>query len=346
MRTPEPLRNNPFRFRRRRSLHSKLYGEDRSRPIRSTGNMSHYPGGMGRVNPREYISASQEQYMPHPGFMQMSQGDYEPYDELQDVSMSDFGRTADEFHFAAMELAGNFTEHVPQYEDGLMTEELLQEILESMREENGEPIPIQFDFNEIASHILAARDQNEGKDIDPNLQDTMLDIQMAVEQAKAESLTALNPEPMNFGTAIPQDFFEQQEQMPENQFDDMQFAEFGYGASMEPDIDAQEEMFEQPIEEMEPMADLGPQTLENIVEAEQRQYEDGMPDDMSEMPDAMNEGPVEQMYETPEQMEPYPEPRQDGYGMMPQEMYVEQMQEMMDPYMMPGPFGPMPGPGP
>ena len=128
---------------------------------------------------------------------------------------------------------------------------------------------------------------------------------------------------------------------------------------MEADFGTQEAMFEQPIKEMEPIVDSGPQPLENIIEAEQMQYEGAIPDDISGIPDFMNEGPVEQMYETPEQMEPYPEPRQDGYGMMPQEMYDEQMPdemmdpfmgpEMMDPYMMPGPFGPMgfgPGGGP
>ena len=127
----------------------------------------------------------------------------------------------------------------------------------------------------------------------------------------------------------------------------MQPAEIDHGAQMEADFDVQEAMFEQPVEEMEPVADLGPQTLENIVEAEQMQYENGMPDDMSGMPASMDEGPVEQMYETPEQMEPYPTPPGYDDGMMPQEMYDEQMLYMMDPYMMPGPFGPMPfGPGP
>ena len=48
----------------------------------------------------------------------------------------------------------------------------------------------------------------------------------------------------------------------------MQPAEFDYGDQMEADFGAQEAMFEQPIDEMEPMADLGPQTIENIVEAE------------------------------------------------------------------------------
>lgn len=356
MRIPEPLRNNPFRFSRRRSLHSKLYDEDRSRPIRPIDSIPQYHRTPGRVSPKDYMSGFPEQYVSHPGFMQMPKGDYEPYDELQAMSMSDFGRTADEFRFAAMELAGVRSPDVDiEYDNCLMTEELFQQQIESLREQ----FPPDFDTNEIASQILAAQSQDDGFDMDPNLRENMLDIQMAVEQAKAESLTALNPEPMDIGPAIPQDFFEQAEQMLEEQFYEMQPAEFDYGVQMEADFSTQETMFEQPIEEMEPMADSSPQTLENIIEAEQMRYEIGMPDDMSGMQVLMNEGPIEQMYDTPEQMEPYPEPLQDGYGMMPQEMYGEQMPDemmdpfmrpdMMDPYMMPGPLGPMgfgPGGGP
>ena len=82
--------------------------------------MSHHPDGMGQANSRDYMPGSQEEYRPHPGFMQMPQDNYGPYDELQDISMSGFGRTTDEFRFAAMELAGNFTEYVPQYDSGLL----------------------------------------------------------------------------------------------------------------------------------------------------------------------------------------------------------------------------------
>jgi hypothetical protein len=85
MRTPEPLRNIPFRFRRRRSLHSKLYGEDRSDPIGPIDNVSRYrgtPSRTGPISPKSYMSGFSEQYVPHPGFMQMPQGTYQTYDEF------------------------------------------------------------------------------------------------------------------------------------------------------------------------------------------------------------------------------------------------------------------------
>lgn len=337
MRTPEPLRNNPFRFRRRRSLNNILYGKNRSRPIIPKENMPHYSGSMGQVNSREYIPISQEQYMPHPGFMQMLQSDYEPYDELQDISMSNFGITADESRFAAMALADiRPSDGEIEYDDCLITKEVFMHQIELLREQ----FPPEFDTNETASRILAAFNQDEELDMEQNLQENMLEIQMAVEQARADSLAEPNSEISNF---------EQAEQMPESQLYEMQSAELDYGAQIEAEFNAQEATFEQPMEETVPMMDSGPQALENIVEAEQMQYEGAMPDDMSAMSDLMNERPVEQMYETPEHMELYPEQVQDGYGMMQPEMYDEQMQEMMDPFMMQGPLGPMgfgPGGGP
>ncbi len=319
--TPEPLRNNPFRFRKRRSLHSKLYGEDRSRPIRPIDNVSHYSGTQGRVSPKSYMSDFPEGYMPHPGFMQIPQSAYQPYDELQDMSMSDFGGTADEFRFAAMKLAGiKHPDEGVEYDDCLMTREFLQEQLESL----GQEFPPDFDTNETASHILANHIQDENFDMEQNLLGNMIEIQMAVEQAKIESLAGVNTEPSDFGLAIPQDFFEQQ--IFETDFYEVQHAEFDYGAQMEADFSAQEAMFEQPVEEMGPMEDLGLQSLENIIEAEQMQ-------EAAEDMDAMK---------------PYPDQFQHDNDMIEQEMYDEQMLYMMDPFMMGDPFGPMPfgfGPG-
>jgi hypothetical protein len=281
--------------------------------------------------------------------MQISQPDYQENDGLmmENIPHLDHQRIIDKIRFAALELAGRrANEGNVKYDDCLMTDEFFQELIEPPREQDGELLPIPFDTNEIASHILAAQGQDEEIVMEQGLRENMIEIQIAVEQARAEPLAEPNPEPSDFGLAIPQDFFEQAEQTFD-EFYEMQPAEFDHGDQMGADFGAQEAMFEQPIEEMESVADLGPQTLENIVEAEQMQYESGMPDDMSGMPTSMDEGPVEQMYETPEQMEPYPNPPGYDDGMMPQEMYDEQMLYMMDPFMMPGPFGPMPfGPGP
>ena len=351
MRTPEPLRNNPFRFRKRRSVYTKLYSEGRPDPIRPIDNMVRYRGTSGQVSPKSYISRSPEGYLPHPGFMQIPHSDYQAYN-MQDMPMSNFGST-DEFRFAAMKLAGfGPSGGEVEYDDCLMTEEVFQQHIESLREQ----FPPEFDTNEIASHILAACSQNEEivTEQDPR---EMIEIQMAVEQIRAEPLAGPNTEPSDFGLAIPQDFFEQPEQTFEEFYEMQPPTEPDHRTPVEADFD-QQAMFEQPIEEMIPLADLEPQPLEDIIEAEQMQYEDVMPDDMTDMSafDSFSmpqEFIDQQMPEVAEHMDPMePDPHHDGYGVMPQEMYDEQMPDemmdplMMDPYMMPGPWGPMPGPGP
>ena len=130
-----------------------------------------------------------------------------------------------------------------------------------------------------------------------------------------------------------------------------------------PELEA--EFMGQPMAEMGPLASQGPESLEQIIEANDMGLESMMPDEMPGAPDyddsLMTPDHFEQeMGEAPEpmeSMEPYPEPFPHYGGMMPPEMYDEQMQQMMDPYMisgmidpymMPGPFGPGPmlDPGP
>ena len=109
MRIPEQLRNNPFfQFRRRKSLYSKLYREDRRALIRPINNFPSYSGTHGQVSPKGYMSGSPEQYAPHPGFMQIPQPDYQGNDGLMMENMSDLEhqRIINEFRLAAMELAG------------------------------------------------------------------------------------------------------------------------------------------------------------------------------------------------------------------------------------------------
>jgi hypothetical protein len=295
------------------------------------------------------MSGFLEQYVPHPGFMQISQPDYQDNDGLmmENISHLDHQRIIDEIRFATLELAGiKSAEPEVKYEDGLMDEGFFERQMVLLDKQFEEQEPMPFDTNETASRILATQSQDEEFGMEQGLRENMIEIQMAVEQARAEPLAEPNPQALDFGLAVPQDFFEQAEQTFE-EFYEMQPVEFDYGDQMEADFSTQGIMFEQPVEEMGPMADLGPQTLENIVEAEQMQYEGAIPDDMSGMPALMDEGPVEQMYETSEQMEPYPTPLGYDDGMRQQEMYDEQMMYMMDPFMMSGPFGPMPfGPGP
>lgn len=354
MRTPEPLRNSPLsQFHKRRSLYNKLYGEGRSDLIRPIYSMPQ----QRQVSPKGYMSGSSEQYAPHPGFMQISQPGYQDNDGLMMGNMShlDRQRIIDEIRFAAMELAGNSTEHIPEYEDGLMTEELLLELLESLREQNGEPLLEQFDNNEIATHILAALNQDDEVGMEPDLRENMLEIQMAIEQTRADSLVDPNPE---FSV------FEQAEHILESQFDEIQqFTENDYEAQMEAELEAQEALFVQPIEEMEFMEDSAPQTLENIVEAELIPHEAGMPSDMMDMSAydsfAMPQELIDQqMPEASDQMDPMemePDPMQAQYDPMMSLEYMVDPHYMPD-QMMPGPMpfghelepdptGPMFGPG-
>jgi len=182
---------------------------------------------------------------------------------------------------------------------------------------------------------------------------------MSVEQIRAEPLAQPNPEPRDIGLTIPQDFFERQEQVFETQLrqyepdlldhnvpmEDMFNAHEALFDSLQPEAPFLEEaMFEQPAEviDAEPMP--GPESLEQIVEANDMQPGDMMPDEMRDYDDSMMT--PELFEEEMEPMEPYPDPLQHYGGMMPQEMYDEQMPEMMDPYMMPGMIDPYMMPGP
>ena len=105
-----------------------------------------------------------------------------------------------------------------------------------------------------------------------------------------------------------------------------------------------------PLEERGPFAGPGGESLEQIIEA--HEIPDGMPDALDYDDSLMTPEFVgQEMGEDADQMEPmepYPDPFGHYGGMMPQEMYDEPMQYMMDPYMAPCMIDPymMPGPGP
>jgi hypothetical protein len=257
---------------------------------------------MGSAVLKDYMPSFQAQYQPHPGFMNIPDSGYLPNDGfgMDDYSLSDHQGVIEEFRQAAMEIAGINHRDV-KYEDSLMTQEMFQELMDELREQNTDPLSPTPDMNETTSPILEDQMPNEENDIAPNLRDTMLDIQMAVTQAEAESLTAWNPEPMDFGPAVPQGFFEPHDEM------------------------------------------LDP-TLEEVVDVEQLSM------DMSAIRDYQDSMTVQvaledQMYGTAEDMNPM-QPDMLDNDMMPQDMADEPMSdEMMDPSMLPGPWGPMPGPG-
>lgn len=269
-----------------------------------------------------------------------------------------------------------------------MDEDLFKLQMELLREQFGEAAAMQWDNNELTSKIVQASAEEETSEFDDDLREQMLEIQMAVEQTRAESLTDSNPEvtheslygldaamyhsttpePMSgavdYETLEPQDFFEQQMQLFESQFSQFDPAGFDSGAEMEAIFKAQDTMFDlpeleaaftgQPTEEMGLLAGPGSESLEQIIEANDMGPEGMMPDEMPGAPDYDDSLVTpdlfeQQMDEAPEPMEsmdPYPDPLQHYGGMMPPEMYDEQMQQMMDPYMMPGMIDPYMMPGP
>ena len=380
MRVPEPLRYSPFRMYRRKSFYTGLYGTNYSGPTRPPGDTTESAGVpiQSRPNPSHKINMSGffDEYAPHPGPMQMSSGHYQPYDSsaIPHISRPNQPTVMDEFQMAALELmkANDFEPDV-KYEDCLMDEDFFEMQMKIINEQFEGPPTIPWDSNEVASQFMEARSGEEISEFDRNLSENIFEIQMAVEQVKADT----NPDSHDFGLTIPQDFFEQQEQMVESQYGQLQPELFDYGANLEEILNDQEALFDaflsepspleqaildQPIEDVNPVVEPVFQSLEQIIETEPMQEDGMMPDDMAEMPDyddsLMTPDLFEQvMDEVTEPMEPYPDPFGHYGGMMPQEMYDEQMQymmdplmipEMMDPYMMPGPFGPGPmlDPGP
>jgi hypothetical protein len=383
MSVQEPLRYSPFRMYRRKSLYTGLYGTNYSGPTRPPGDITASSGvpirSVGSPAHRTYSSDHPDEYAPHPGPMHIPGRSYQPYDSsgIPNVPRPDHSMTMDEFQMAALGL-GRDSAPGPEvkYEDSLMDEDFFQIQMKLQNKDFDGPPVIPFDNNQLASAILRGHQRNEASELDHDLRESALEIQMAVERTRLGA----NKEPADIGLAIPQDFFEQQDHMLEDQLRYFAPGEFDYGAEMETMFNAQEALFnlqsdafpmeqlmsDQFVEDMELSAAPGAESLEQIIE--DHEMPDGMAealdyDDSLMAPDRFVMGGVA---EPTESMEPYPDPMQDDYGMMPQEMYDEQLPGMadpymspdmidpymmpgiMDPYMMPGPFGPGPmlDPGP
>jgi hypothetical protein len=388
---PEPLRDNPFRFRKRRSLHSTLFGEGRERLPEALDNGRGYgqipTPAVQSSSPKTYMSDQPDEYAPHVGTMQTSNDDYLPYDasEMQNMPKLGHQRFSDEFRMAAMELAGL---KLPGTEDGLMDKDFFEQQLELFYREHDELGRMAFDTNEIAHKVFAAHKGEQVTGLDTSIDENMRDIRTAIEEARTGFVPNLDPEPPQkslYGADLmmyesvasiaaepadltPRDFFEHLKQTFEVLLQEAQPAMLDCGAQIEAAFDAETAMLDSPqsgpldLEQAveHAMDDMGlseapdAQSLEQIIEGEEIQPEVAMAGDTTEAPgyddDLMTPELFEQqMAEAEGQMEPYPEPLQQNYGMMPQEMYDEQMMYGMDPLMMPYgpmPFGPMMGPGP
>jgi len=375
-------------------LYTGLYGTNYSGPTRPHGDTTESAGVpfQSRPNPSRnpYTSGFFDEYAPHLGPMAMSGKNYQPYDDpaIQHILRSSQPLTPEPEDPNAFEPG-------VRYEDSRMDEDLFKSQMELLREQFGEDALKQWDNNEVASRILQARNEEETSEFDAGQREDLLEIQMAVEQIKAEHSLESNrevsvagvygydadmyqrPNPESMYEAVdyemfePQDFFEQQMEMLEIQFSQFDPTEYDSRAEMEAMSKAQEAMFdlpdleaafmEPPIEAMEPLTGSGLDSLEQMVEANGMGPEAMMPDAIPGGPDYEESLMIpelfdQEMSDAVEPVEPYPDPMQHYGGMMPQEMYDEQldimdpymMPGMIDPYMMPGPFGPGPmlDPGP
>ena len=361
MRVPEPLRNSPFQMFRRRSLYTGLYGSEPSGPIQPPRNVTGAHGvpfqSSPGLTPKTYMSDFPDEYAPHPGPMRTPSSSYQPYDGtgIPNVSRSDQPLTMDEFQIAALRLGeGHTGEPEVEYEDGLMDEDYFDIQMKLLNKQFDGPPVIPFDSNQIAAAILRGQQRDEAFEFDRDLRANMIEIQMAVEQARLDA----NAEPADFGLTIPHDFFERQKQMFESQFRESDPAQFDYGAEMEAMFQAQEALFDpsqpdvaameqiisgEPVEPMGPLAFPGGESLEQIIEAHEMLDEGMMPDEMPDYDDSLM---TPQLFEQGmEPMEPRPDPFEPYGGMMPQEMYDEQMPGMMDPYMTPEMMHPYMMPG-
>ena len=301
---------------------------DFARPVtRVPGGGRGSTSGGSIPTPEVYMGDLPQDYLPHPGFMEIPEPDYEPYEgPFVQASL-----TPAPPGFGGMPPVVEPSE--VEYEDSLMPDELFGHL---MRESS--------DLEELTRRLVGALDQG------PTLPPPVTDVNRSLGDLYA-----------GMG---PQDFFEQQMQAFESQFRQFETMQFGQGAQMEEVFRAQEALFD--LSNLggllaEP-AMPGPQSLDDIVEAYDLTPEAPPPgygpdapgyDDCLMTPELfgelMHEAATDMM---PQEAAPVPY----DIGMMPGGMYGEPMPddmmepEMMDPDMMPGPmgpgFGPEPPPGP
>jgi hypothetical protein len=382
MSVPEPLRYSPFRMYRRKSFYTGLYGTNHSGPTRPPGDITASSGvpirSVGSPAHRAYSSDHSDEYAPRLGPMHMPGRSYQPYDSsgIPNMPRPDHSMTMDELQMAALGLARDNTLGPEiKYEDSLMNEDFFQIQMKLQNKEFDGPPVIPFDNNQLASAILRGHQRNEASELDYDLMTSALEIQMAVERTRLGA----NTEPADIGLAIPQDFFEQQDQILEDQLRYFEAPEFDYGAEMESMFSAQEALFDllqseaspmkrimsdQFVEDMGLLAVPGAESLEKIIE--DHEMPDGMTDSLDYENSLMTTDPfgMEEIAEPIEPMETNPDPIPDDYDMLPQEMYDEQLPgmadqymapdmadpymspDMMDPYMMPGIMDPYMMPGP
>jgi hypothetical protein len=389
MAVPEPLRNNPFRFRKRISLNS-LLDEDYSGPVRPAeeAHRGLIVPRQSTTRPRCYMADLSEDYMPELDAMSMPDDGYEPYDGLSFPAIHRFNVPAGQARLPPL------SKQDVRYEDCLMDEDMFQHQLRLILQQFKEALPQPVDNNAMLNEALKKARSAERPDVLEDIFRRLLTLQDGLngrtidgitdneEQSEPEAATALPDlpyraaepahielRPDNYLNPIPEDFFDTQAQLMEKQFSQPDASGVDISEQMDGVFNAQEALFNMlqgqmpSVEEAisDQMADvsfpeqgLADVSLEQIVEAFEMQGPAVAPDmigitpsyDDCLMDSALFEQQVHEAAGQMESVESLPDQMYEPNDMMLP--YDPQIQQMMDPYMMPGPMGPGPmmGPGP
>jgi hypothetical protein len=383
MRVPEPLRYQPFAFRKRPSLTNVLYGDQRPVPIRVVDNEGS-PSARTPANysPPVYMGGLPKEYVPEVGPMHVPASDYRPYEAtMPPMPARPPGPTRGMGTPAPEPSQGGMGERDVTYEDGLLDEDLLAIQLKlALAQSGGTPIA-PADNDDLARLLSQGHAVADASEFDRDLRAHHMEIQMAVERMRAElsadpasglpgealcgreaamdTPTVAEParEALDPSRYEPQDFFERETELIARQFAGPDLSHHDFGAGIDALVAAQDALFRSPIGTMDqpmPGQPAGPEpaNLEQIIEAHDIPPA-MMPNDVPAMPtyegclmtpDLFNR----QMQNALGGMMPqglYGDPALSGYCLPG--TYDEQMLQMMDPYAVPGRYDPvLPGPTP
>lgn len=345
-----------YRKRRQRPLGTTIPGYagqcDFARPVTRVpgGGLSPPPSYVPRQD--VYMSGLPEDYVPHPGFMEMPESEYEPYDGHIAESMS---HMVSAFPLAPADMPRFET---PGIDDSFANADFANGVAAGLPS-----------IDDLTHALIQLRE------VFPEDHPDVLRLSTAI-QALSYDTSVLQPEVpfVGFGPSgadagqdpFDVDPFQEAEQIFDQQMQllDQSFEVPGFETvdALDPGIYAEPAMFDLPmVNEFRPTMDPGPASLDDIVEAYDMPSGETMPGGMNEMPAYDNclmtpdffrqqmNGVMDQM--GPE--DPYMDPSQCD-DMMPQDIYGQPMPDpmmdpyMMNPYMMPGPMGPnfMPDPPP
>jgi len=198
-----PLRNNRTRFSSR-----GMMGVHRRPP----GNAKPVMADLGPWGPapQDYMQSAPQSYEPHPGFAEFSEPEYEQYDPGIPHTHTPM--------FRAPGLANEQKPAIPEYNDSLVTDELLAEALDEAiaRPEISEPIP--YD-QAVGGQEMMNGDSLDNIVMDQAQNDPAQEIEAAFDQQMQQMAEPFpqeaQPEPMQG------DPFQEQQQMYDEQMQQM-----------------------------------------------------------------------------------------------------------------------------